>query len=91
MVVATTRIISRINAIEFVAANPVGTLGVITPDTCNIIPINPIIDPPATRPEDRLMPFETLPSLSESLLAVFSTNTRIKAPISMIEVVEIGK
>ena len=38
----------------FPAANPVGVFGVITPDICNIIPIRPIIDPPATSPEDKL-------------------------------------
>ena len=55
MVVATTRIISRINAIEFVAANPLGTFGVTPPVTCNIIPIKPMIKPPATRPKDKII------------------------------------
>ena len=73
------------------AANPLGTLGFINPVTCSIIPTNPIIEPPATSPDERLIPFATLTSFSSSLLLIFSINTRINAPTKIIVVVAIGK
>ena len=72
-------------------ANPVGVIGFINPVTCSIIPNNPIIEPPATRPDERLIPFATLTSSSSLVLLIFSTNTRINAPTKIIVVVAIGK
>ena len=59
--------------------------------TCNIIPTNPIIEPPATSPEDKLIPLLTFTSFSTSFLVLLSINSRTKAPTNIIEVVEIGK
>lgn len=50
-----------------------------------------MIEPPATRPEDKLIPLETLTSFSFSVLDTNSTNKRINAPTNIIEVVAIGK
>lgn len=40
----------------FEPKKPVGVPGVTTPDTCKIIPIKPMIEPPAIKPEDKLTP-----------------------------------
>ncbi len=83
--------INSIIAIPLLDANPTGVLGAIIPVTCSIIPKRPIIEPPATRPEDKLIPFATFTSLSLLFLLVFSINTRIRAPTKIMLVVDIGK
>ena len=50
-----------------------------------------MIEPPATRPEDKLIPLLTFTSFSTSFLVLLSINSRTKAPTNIIEVVEIGK
>lgn len=79
------------NAIPLEAANPLGSAPPTRPDIWNIIPISPRIEPPATSPEDKLIPFETLASFSFSDLEFFSINRRTNAPANIIVVVDIGK
>ena len=86
-----TRTIKIITAIPLDAKNPLGAFPLTIPVNWNIIPISPIIEPPATSPEDKLTPFETLASFSLPDLEVFSINKRTKAPTKMIEVVDIGR
>ena len=57
-------------AIPLDAKNPFGAFPSTTPVSWNIIPTSPMIEPPATSPEDRLTPFETFASLS-SLIIIF--------------------
>ena len=83
------KISNKIIAIILLAANPDGIFPFIIPVTCNIIPINPTREPPATRPDDRLIPFATFTSFSVSFLAPLSIATLINAPTKIIEVVEI--
>jgi len=57
--VAINRPANNTNAIPLEAANPVGPAPLSTPETWSIMPISPIIEPPATSPEDKLIPFRS--------------------------------
>lgn len=54
--IATIKTISSKNAEPLDPKKPVGVPGVTTPVTCKMIPIKPMIEPPAIKPEDKLTP-----------------------------------
>lgn len=88
---ATANTIKIMIPIAFPAAKPLGDASLSKPVTCRIIPIKPMIEPPAIKPEERLTPLWILLAFNASHLVVLSTINLSNAPTKMIEVVEIGK
>ena len=91
--IATTKITNSKIAEPLEPRKPEGVPGVMMPVTCKMIPIKPMIEPPAIKPEDKLTPKVIRSSATSSVYFLFNSSIkrRINAPTKMIDVVEIGR
>ena len=82
---------SKMTAMPLLPAKPAGTRLDNTPVTCRIIPIRPMMEPPAIKPLESETPEDNRVSRNALSFVSFSINNLSKAPTRIMDVVEIGR